>query len=248
MILVLGGTSELYPLSTELLKNNIRVLVSTATNIHLDLPKMVQRRYGLLNAAGIIALCSTAGIKLIIDAGHPFAYMLHAACIEASVQTSLPLLRFIRPPSNIPINIIQALTHEKAAEVAFSYGGPVLLTIGSKNLIPYVLRARINKLPILARVLDYHESINTCLAAGLTNDEFIVGRGPFSVEANADLIRRHGAHSLVSKDSGQAGGLQTKIEAAKQENCKIVIVARENLVANGFSEFHQIAAEAKKYV
>jgi precorrin-6A/cobalt-precorrin-6A reductase len=80
----------------------------------------------------------------------------------------------------------------------------------------------------------------------LTKDEFVVGRGPFSVQNNVDLIRRHGAQLLVSKDSGQAGGLHTKIEAAKQENCKIVVVTRKNSGIKGVSKFHQLAIEAKK--
>jgi precorrin-6A/cobalt-precorrin-6A reductase len=245
MILILGGTSELYPLSQELLENGLEVLVSTATDIHIDLPKAVQRRSGRLNTAGISDLCSTAGITLIIDAGHPFSYMLHAACIEASAQTRLPLLRFVRPLGNLPLDITQVSTHEKAAEIAFSYNGPVLLTIGSKSLAPYISFARINKLPILARILDYHESINACLAAGLTNDELIFGRGPFSTKINADLIRKYDIRSLVTKDSGQAGGLETKVEAAKQENCEVVVVTCKNQNGRGFSKFHQLAIAAK---
>jgi precorrin-6A/cobalt-precorrin-6A reductase len=244
MILLLGGTSELYPLSQELLNNGLEVLVSTATNIHINLPQNIKRRCGRLTTLEMISLCSTAGIKLIIDAGHPFASILHLTCVAVSTQTSIPLLRLIRPPSDLPLDIAQIATHEQAAAMAFSCKGPVLLTIGSQNLTPYVLCARQTKLPILARILDYHESINACLNLGLTEDEFIVGRGPFNVQTNADLIRKYNASVLVSKDSGQPGGLYAKIEAAKKENCKVIIVTRQDTKTQGFYNFYQLAKEA----
>ncbi len=36
----------------------------------------------------------------------------------------------------------------------------------------------------------------------------------------------HGIGTLVTKDGGQAGGTDAKIAAARQEGCRVVVVAR----------------------
>ena len=246
MILILGGSSEIYPISQALTNKRLKVLVSTATNAHLILPQKVRRRCGRLTATEIIKLCLDANVRLMIDAGHPFAHELHANCLEASNKMELPLLRFVRPSGKLPASAIKASAHNEAAKIAFSYAGPVLLTIGSRNLAPYVLHARKTNIPILARVLNHHESIAACINAGLSEYEFIVGRGPFSVKDNTNLIHKHKAYVLVSKDSGQAGGLEAKIQAAQETNCKIIVVTRNNTAGtNGFSEINPLVTAAQ---
>ena len=113
-----------------------------------------------------------------------------------------------------------------AAKVAFSFGLPVLLTTGSRNLEPYVNEANAKGIRLVARVLSHPSSIEACRKAGISDDNIVSGRGPFSVEENLAIIKRYGIGVLVTKDSGIAGGVPEKLEAAHLAGCRVVLVQR----------------------
>ena len=50
--------------------------------------------------------------------------------------------------------------------------------------------------------------------------------GPFSAELNTEMIRHFKIDYLVTKDSGNAGGLSEKLLAAKQTNTEVIMIAR----------------------
>lgn len=242
MILLLGGTSETADIARALQREGLEVLVSTATDAPLEVG--ARRRCGRLDAQGIAGLCASEGVRAIVDAGHPFAAELHEACREAAALASLPLLRFRRAPSRLPSHAFLAADHEEAAWSAFARGGLVLLTTGSRNLKPYVAEARRTDLPVRARVLDHPESLAACAAAGLASEEILAGRGPYGLEENRALIRRLGARALVTKDSGEAGGLGPKLEAARLEHCHLVVVSRPPEDGGAFEEPQRLARAA----
>ena len=64
------------------------------------------------------------------------------------------------------------------------------------------------------------------------------------MEANRVLIRRHGAKALVTKDSGEAGGLGLKLEAARLEACRIVLVSRPAEAGEAYGEPPRLARAA----
>ncbi|WP_005038280.1 precorrin-6A reductase [Holophaga foetida] len=229
MILLLGGTSETGPLASALLGRGLEVLVSTATDAPLALPEGVRRRWGRLDGAALAELCCREGISALVDAGHPFATELHAAVQEAARLTGLPLLRFRRGETRLGDESVHWVTdHEEAARVAFSFGRPVLLTSGSRHLEPYVRASRETGLPVYARVLDHPESWRSCQEAGLDRACVMAMRGPFDLETNRAHLRHTGAGVLVSKDSGEAGGLGAKAEACRLEGVLLVLLRRPN--------------------
>ena len=230
-ILLLGGTSETGPLASALLARGLRVLVSTATDAPLALPEGIQRRWGRLDGTGLVDLCCQEGITALVDAGHPFATELHGAIREAATRTGLPLLRFSRPrlaPEDGGIHWGE--DHGEAARVAFGFGRPVLLTTGSRNLEVYLRAAREKGIPVFARVLEHSESLKSCREAGLAEACVIAGRGPFDLETNRAHLRQARAGVLVSKESGEAGGLGAKLEACRQEGVELVLIRRPDAV------------------
>lgn len=226
LILLLGGTSETADLAAVMRECGWPVLVSTATDAPLDLPQGVERRCGRLDAAGLAALCRSRHVQVLVDASHPYATTLHAEAESAAVQVGIPHLRFMRDTSELPLDARIVSDHEAAARAAFACGGPVVLTTGSRHLEPYVREARRTGLPLIARVLDHPDGLAACQQAGLSPAEIITGRGPFSLEANLDLLRHAEAACLVTKDSGEAGGLTAKVEAARRHGAALVIVQR----------------------
>jgi len=126
-----------------------------------------------------------------------------------------------------------AADHAGAAEMAFAIGRPVLLTTGSRNLAPYAEAARRTGIPCVARVLDSRESLDACRAAGIPEELIIAGRGPFSVEENLAAIHRFGIGVIVTKDSGRSGGVEAKLAAARQTDCRVIVIRRPETPACG---------------
>jgi len=119
-----------------------------------------------------------------------------------------------------------AADHASAATMACRPGARVLLTIGSKHIGPYVRAAQENQSDLFARVLPEPDSLEACRRGGLSREQVIAAIGPFCLEENLNLLRRLEIDVLVTKESGVAGGLPEKIEAALERNCRIVIIQR----------------------
>jgi precorrin-6x reductase len=102
----------------------------------------------------------------------------------------------------------------------------VVLTTGSRNIMPYALEAGRTGVQLVVRVLPHPQSIAACRRAGVPDKHIVQGRGPFSVEANRAVIREFGIGTLVTKDSGVEGGFPAKIEAAQLEKCRVIVVQR----------------------
>lgn len=229
MILLIGGTSETAGIAEKLAESNINVLVSTATDIELNVGShpLIERRAGRLGPEELIELIRSRGIKIVVDAAHPYAVEIHGNARTAAEATGIPLFRWERPGS-LPHEhgVTYADDHDRAARTAASLGKPILLTVGSRNVRPYVVEARRHSIPIFARVLNQTDSLSACIDAGLTDAEIIRGRGPFSIEENRETIQRLNVGVIVTKDSGPAGGVPEKLRAAREEGCSVVMVKR----------------------
>ena len=236
MILLIGGTSETAPLAEGLAAAGYEVLVSTATDTPLaigDHPR-ISRREGRLDEEGMVALAREKGIRAIVDAAHPYAAEAHASAQRAAQRLGIPCLVFRRAAADMKgENIRFAADHAEAAEMAFAFGRPVLLTTGSRNLAPYAEAARRTGIPYVVRVLDTQESLDACRAAGIPEDRIIAGRGPFSVEENLAAIGRFGIGVIVTKESGRAGGVEAKLAAARQTHCRVIVIRRPETPTSG---------------
>lgn len=244
MILLLGGTSETAPLASALLETGLTVLVSTATDATLALPQhpRLQRRHGRLDATAMMALMRELGVRVMIDAAHPYASQAQDQAQQAAAALGLPYLRWERRTTDFAgFPVIWAEDHTHAARLACADGRPVLLTTGSRHLAPYVAQASLTGTRLLARVLPHAESRHAVAQAGLHPDQIIWGQGPFSTETNRVHIRQHGIGVLVTKDSGQAGGVPAKLQAAQMEQCLVIAVRRPDISAN-IPRFHNLSA------
>jgi precorrin-6A/cobalt-precorrin-6A reductase len=250
MILLLGGTSESVFLASCLAEQGYPVLVSTATDIPLDIKNhpLISRRQGELEEADFIDLIRSRGIRAIVDATHPYAQKVSTLARKAAGAAAVPYFLWERP-AIIPgdENFLFAGDHEEGARLAFSFSKPVLLTTGSRNLEPYVEMSRQNRVPLWVRVLPHPESIAACLKKGIPEDHILFGRGPFSVEENRRVIKKYSIGVLVTKDSGLSGGVLEKLEAAEQENCRVVVIKRpEGPPGEGFQRIENLLEALKQ--
>ncbi|MBI5419707.1 MAG: precorrin-6A reductase [Deltaproteobacteria bacterium] len=244
MILLLGGTAETASLSAALAEAGYEVLVSTATDVSLSVGchPNIFRRTGPLDVDRMTALVRERRIKAIVDAAHPYASRAHDTARRTAERTNVPCFAFVRPAAvRENDDVLIAAGHQEAARVAVSLGSPILLTIGSRNLLPYVQAACLAGIPLIARVLPHSGSIEACRISGLPEASLLLGRGPFSAEENRAVIRKYGVGVLVTKDSGVEGGVRAKIEAAHTEGCRVVVVRRpDGALRNAFDDIRNL--------
>lgn len=244
MILLLGGTSDTAPIAARLARAGKRVLVSLATDVPLETGAGkyagIEERSGPLDPESFASLVKEKGITLVVDATHPYAVSIRDTARTAARRLKVPYLTYVRPAEAAHAasseDILFASSHEEAARIAFSFGRPVLLTTGSRNLSPYSAAAASAHVRLVVRVLPHASSLQACRALGIPDEDIIAARGPFSLEANRETISKFRIGVLVTKDSGAAGGFGEKVEAARLEGCRAVIVKRPEISREGYFE------------
>lgn len=252
MILLLGGTSDSIEVARLLINEGLPMIFSMATDTPMDLPEssLVVIRRGPLDQAGMGKSISEDNTNVIIDATHPYAVEVTRNAVAASLATGAQYFRLNRKTvvKNHP-NVIFAENHEDAARKAISLGGTILAAIGIRNLATYVSMCHENGPRLIVRALPNKDSLKILEDLGIPEGNRIIGQGPFSYEDNVTAIKEFGVMTLVTKDSGTRGGTEEKIQAALDQECKIVVVQRppsdETL---SFSEPMELVKAVKAYL
>ncbi|VAX21125.1 hypothetical protein MNBD_NITROSPINAE03-511 [hydrothermal vent metagenome] len=255
MILVFGGTSDTAQVTKRIAALGHEVTVSTATDIDINIGEndSVKRITGRMTLDEIKKFISNNGVQAVVDTTHPYATIVRDNARKAASATTIPYFTFVRPGLVYDCNnIIWAEDYEQAAEIAFSFGKTVLTTTGSKNIGVFTAQSKQTGVGMVARVLDYPESVEACHSAGLSDDHIIAKRGPFTVESNINHLQQYDIGVVVSKDSGLAGGAPEKVEAVKRSNRKIVMIKKPDHSGAGafesvdelIEEFHRVIQQS----
>lgn len=244
MILLLGGTSETAPIANSLAEAGLPVLVSMATDVNLDCGRHsgITVRHGRLTEAQMVELIQNQRVRILIDATHPHAAIVHRNARAAARCAGCSYMRFSRPSAlETTDDVLTVSSHEYAAEIACRYKRSILLTTGSKILTPYITAAKNAGIMLYVRVLSSEEAVQACYTAGLKEESIIAGRGPYIIEQNRDIIQKYHIGVLVTKDSGAAGGFREKIEAARIEKCIVIVVKRpDEKYGDTFSSYEDL--------
>lgn len=225
-ILVFAGTSEGHALAQFLSAHKLPATVCVATEYgEMVLPELpyITVHCGRLTPAQMQTYMTAD--TLVIDATHPYAdavtQNIQAACQESGAE----YLRLLRP--QIPVDVPVVCVPDTAAAAAYlnTVTGSVLLTTGSKELQVFTAVERYAQ-RLYARVLPTSSVLQKCEALGFSGSHILAMQGPFSKEMNLALLRMTQASYLVTKDTGTAGGFSEKLEAAKETNTTVVLIAR----------------------
>ena len=120
---------------------------------------------------------------------------------------------------------VQHVSEPEAAALALqATEGPVLLTTGSHALLPYA-RA-VDPARLFARVLPTKEALDLCAAAGIPASHIIAMQGPFTRAFNAALYDQLDIRVMVTKDSGQTGGVEEKVIPALEREIHVIMIDR----------------------
>ncbi|MEU7029252.1 cobalt-precorrin-6A reductase [Streptomyces sp. NPDC046275] len=216
-VLILGGTTEARVLAG-LLDPSVRVTSSLAGRVAAPrLPAGEVRIGGFGGPAGLAAWLREHAVDAVIDATHPFAERISFNAAEAAATAHVPLLA-LRRPGWVPVDGDDWRSVTSLAEAARALDGlgeRVFLTTGRMGLAAFADRPEW----FLVRSVDAPDAPMPARA------EVLLDRGPFTLDGERALIRKHRVDVLVTKDSGGAA-TAPKLRAAREAGLPVVVVRR----------------------
>lgn len=221
-VLVLGGTTEARRLAESLvdvLPAGARLTSSLAGRVaRPKLPPGEVRIGGFGGADGLAEWLRAHRVDAVIDATHPFARTISFNAASAAAAVHVPLLA-LRRPGWVPVEgdrWHRADSLAGAAELLPSMGRRVFLTTGRMGLAAF---AGLDALWFLMRSVDAPD------APYPAHMEVLLDRGPFTLDGERELLRRHRIDVLVTKDSG-GDATAPKLAAAREAGIPVVVVRR----------------------
>ena len=224
--LIFGGTTEG---RQALLREPDAVVCVTSDYARSLLPPGTDCRVGALNRAEMLDLMQSLRPRRVIDATHPYAVQVQANIRFCCSKLDIPLTRIERPAD--AQDDWRKLVHtvrdaHEAADALTETEGPIFLTTGSHTLSVYTRVIPPERLYV--RVLPTMESLRLCQEAGILPSHICAMQGPFSQDLNLALFKELHIRTMVTKDSGAAGGLMEKVRAALALDIDILLIRRPN--------------------
>ncbi|MFF5262105.1 cobalt-precorrin-6A reductase [Actinomadura viridis] len=217
-VLLLGGTGEARRLAGLLAARPGFDVVSSLAGRVADpaLPPGRTRIGGFGGAAALAAWLAAERIGAVVDATHPFASAVTASAVAAAGDAGVPLLVLRRPGWTEEPGDDWRRVPSVAEAAADLPGERVFLTIGRGGLAAFAGDARRR---YLVRSVDPPDPPLP------PRTRVVLGRGPFTVDGEAALMREHAVDVLVTKDSGGAM-TAAKLVAARRLGLPVVMIDR----------------------
>ena len=215
-ILILGGTRDAVELAALLVEKGFEVTTSLAgVTSSPATPKGALRIGGFGGVEGLAAYAK--GFDLIADATHPFAARISATARSVATRLQIPCVRLERPAwQAAPGDHWTVVSDASAAAAAIPSGSRVLLTIGRKDIQPFLARADVTG------VIRMIEAPQSAIPA---NFALLRAQPPFTVASETALFKSEAITVLVTKNAG--GDLtRAKIDAARATSTSVIIVSR----------------------
>ena len=227
MILILGGTTE------------GRAAVKTADEAGSpyfystrDAHQQVDchhgtRLTGAMDEEAMEAFCREKEIRLLVDAAHPFAEVLHRTVAVVAERLSLPVVRYERvyPPRSA--DIIWCDDYDDAIRRMEADGVTRLLALTGVQTIGRLRAYWQAHDACIFRILDLPTSLALAEWQGFPRER-IVYYQPGGDEA---LLERVRPQAILTKESGESGGFIDKVEAAHKLGIAVYAVRRPPMPA-----------------
>lgn len=225
MILIFGGTTEgrkvvavcesaakLFYYSTKTKSQKIE----TAHGSHIT---------GGLDEKDIIDFCKEKAIKLIIDAAHPFAEVLHLNIAEASRELNIPVVRYERSYPDKEKDLLWFNSYNEAIEHLEKNNIDNLLALTGVNTVAK-LKPYWQKHNCWFRILDRDESRSI-----IQKESFPIEQVLYYQQGGDEILlfEKFKPQAIITKESGESGGFKEKVLAARKLNIPVLVVKRPAL-------------------
>ena len=153
------------------------------------------------------------GIRLIVDAAHPFASHLHQTIISVASEKQIPIIRYERiyPPRDPDITWI-----DDYSQVPTDIHS-LLATTGVQSISKLKWLEALG-VKVIYRILNRKSSLMTAYEQGATDDQFCFYEDGNNIDVDADAI--------LLKESGISGGFVEKVVAARAKGMRIIAIKR----------------------
>lgn len=200
---------------------------------------------GAMRADDIRRFCHEHDIRLIVDAAHPFAEGLHRAVADAGLPVvrlevrndhvndsklsiaHYPLSIAPKAPSLIKCSdfddAVRRLCHDRPKR---------LLALTGVNSLARLAAYWRGGGDMVARILRREESLQKALSEGFPEEKLVYYEPEHTlptVEEERTLMERVECDAIITKQSGEEGGLPAKVEAAQALGLKIYVVKPPSL-------------------
>ena len=234
MILVFGGTTEGRIAIKKLEEAGTSYYYSTRGDEQEVVLQHGIRLIGAMDAKQLTAFCQEHKIQLLIDAGHPFAEVLHQTVANVATTLNIPAIRFERifPPRDPAIT--WCTDYSDAVEKIQKQGVKRLLALTGVQTIAK-LKPLVNQgIDCYFRILNRASSIKIAEENGIAPDHLLYYNEKItdqcwngSSKTNHDELSSEAQFdAMITKESGISGGFLEKVKAAKASGMQIFAVCR----------------------
>jgi cobalt-precorrin-5B (C1)-methyltransferase len=216
MILVFGGTTEGRKAVEVLEEAGSPFIYSTKTGEQELTLQHGIRIDGAMDAEAMKAFIRQHGIRLIVDAAHPFASTLHQTIAAVSEDCHIPFIRYERiyPPRDPDITWID--DYSQVPDDIHS----LLATTGVQSIsrLKYLEDRGVR---VYYRILPRESSVALAKEQGASLEQLCYYEDSSVIDIDAEVI--------LLKESGETGGFSEKVAAARAKGMRIIALKRPEL-------------------
>lgn len=171
--------------------------------------------------------------NLFIDATHPFASHVTQTAINVSEICKIPYIRFERYVSNLDeidkTNIHTVKSFKDAGKlVKNNFSKDNILHFAGANTMEAIVKHTTPE-KFYPRILKIESSIEKCEKLDIPKDNIIPMTGTSTIEENIKLIEQFKAGLIITKESGDIGGVNAKLKAANKKNISVIMIKRPEI-------------------
>lgn len=236
-IFLLGGTKDSTNIITHLKESyDVFILTTTTTEYGARLADEAGSDDTIarpLLKDEIIEIIQKENFDILIDATHPFAEHITQTSSSIARELKIPYVRFERPTTNLE-NIDTSHIHyvnsfdEAGKLIASEFSKGNILHFAGANtmadIVKYIPPSR-----FYPRILKVESSIKKCEDLQIPPDHIIPMTGAATLKENIDLIEKYSASVMITKESGEIGGVVEKIEAANERDIAVIMIKRPEI-------------------
>jgi len=213
MIIIFGGTTE-GRRAVDVLEQAGKPYFYSTRSGEQEVPLVHgQRLVGAMDEEAMVAFCRDYGIRLIVDAAHPFAKELHHNLCRVAEELAIPLVRFERifPPREADITWIDDYS-QVPTDIHTLLATTGVQSISKLNYL------EAEGIKVFYRILHRESSIALAKAQGAEESQLCYYEDDNTIDIDADAI--------LLKESGESGGFSQKVNAARAKGMRIIALKR----------------------
>lgn len=183
-----------------------------------------------LKEEDFVELIKEKNIDTLIDATHPFAAVATETAIESSEKAGIKYIRYERASTILPdsdlIHNVESFEEGavKSRELLEKGNGKLMHLAGVLNLSK--ITEVVGPQKVVPRVLPNNFSISKTQDTGVPAENIVAMQGTYSKEFNMALMKEYDICAIITKESGESGGAENKINAALELGIPVVLIKR----------------------